>query len=254
MKDDPLRRDLHSELRQIRRGPGEFRLERITTAEAVTDAVGEGSVERAYTTLLDVMVRHGADEEGDVRAYFETCGFNTSGDSLNARLQEYAGRHHVDERTALRRSDRGADRLSYILRDIVNYERPWGNIAIAQRDTTVNATVWVELPSHAMWRRPHVYINGDFQEGREFELHDSETHESLVSGKEEFRNLTFNHADEDEHLFRIAVYWAMPVWPIWQTGAHLEDPSLQVRMVNDRTLSAEVTIWRSVQYLGLSGK
>lgn len=246
-----MRQDLHAELRQIRRGSGEFRLERIAAFEALTNAVGEGSVERAYTTLLDVMVRHGADEEGDIRAYFETCGFDTTGDNLNGRLQEYAGRHHVDERTALRRSDRGAERLSYVLRDIVNYERPWGNIILGQVGDQIVATVWVEMPSHAMWRRPHVYINGVFQEGREFELHDSATHESLVSGQEMFRDLTFNFdAEEDEHLLRIAVHWVMPVWPIWQLGAQLEDPSLHVRMVTDRTLSAEISVWRAQHLAG----
>lgn len=188
-----------------------------------------------------------------MNAYFETCGFDTSGDTLAARLRHYAERHHVDERTALRRSDRGAERLSYILRDIVNHERPWGTIIVVERAGVFRASVGVDIPEHAMWRRPHVYINGRFQEGREFELHDSQTHELLVSGRELFEDLTMEYdPEQDLHLLRVAVYWSMPVWPTWQAGAHLEDPALHVRLANDRTLSAEVTVTRVPPFDGMT--
>ena len=74
MRDDPLRLDLLEDLRLIRLGTGEFSIERLTFAESLTDFLGRGSVEQAFTSLLDYLVQQGTDLEGDVRAYFETCG------------------------------------------------------------------------------------------------------------------------------------------------------------------------------------
>lgn len=51
-------------------------------SEMLTDVVGRGSIERAYGAMLDALVRHGADTESDIRAYFDTSGFQTPGDTL----------------------------------------------------------------------------------------------------------------------------------------------------------------------------
>ena len=70
-------------------------------SEMLTDVVGRGSIERAYGAMLDALVRHGADTESDIRAYFDTSGFQTPGDTLDARLKVYAEEHHVEQRTGL---------------------------------------------------------------------------------------------------------------------------------------------------------
>ena len=243
VKDDPLRQDLLTELRALRKGPGPFGLERISLSEMLTDFVGRGSVEQAHTTLLDVLDRDGKDADGDIRAYFETAGLATSGDNLDERLKNYANAHHVDQRTGLRRSDRGAERLSFILRDEFNYERPWANIVAVQSGKFVMLDVSIEIPEHSKWRRPHVYINGEWQEGREFELHDSDTNPMLVTGHETFTDVELDtDADEDTPLLEVRVVWVMPVGASGQNGAHLVDPRRYAKLVNNRDHSAELSI------------
>ena len=56
MKDDPLRRKIQAELRQLRRAPGMFGMERMATSAMLTDVVGRGSVERAYGALIDALI------------------------------------------------------------------------------------------------------------------------------------------------------------------------------------------------------
>lgn len=243
VRDDALRHDVLTELRTLRRGAGLLGVDRVALSEILVDFVGRGSVEQAYTTLLDVLERDGTDPDGPIRAFFETAGFDTSGENLDERLKAYAIRHHVEQRTGLRRSDHGAEQLSYILRDAFNYDRPWANIAAAQSGRLVALTVAVEIPSHSKWRRPHVYINGVFQEDRQFELHDSDTHPILVTGYEVFRDLELDiTADEDTPLLEVRVVWVMPVWPSWQSGIHLVDPRLYAKLVNNRDHSAELSI------------
>lgn len=243
MQDDPLRADLLAELRTLRRGPGPFGQDRVAQLEMLIDFVGRGSVEQAYTTLLDVLDREGKDPESPIRAYFEAAGYGITGGNLDERLKIYSVTHNVDQRTGLRRSDRGAEQLSFILRDGFMYERPWANLIAVQSGPLVTLSVSVELPEHSKWRRPHVYINGRFQEDRQFELHDSETNPMLVSARELFRDLQLDTSvDDDTSLLEVRVVWVMPVWPSWQNGTHIVDPRLYAKLVNNRDHSAELSV------------
>ncbi|WP_146083731.1 hypothetical protein [Rathayibacter sp. AY1C6] len=249
MKDDALRKDLRDELRLLRRGSGVFGLDRVAPLEVLTEIVGRGSVEQAYTTLLDVLERDGKNLEGDIRAFFETAGLGLEGSNLDERLKAYAALHFEDQRTGLRRSDRGAERLSFILRDEFNYERPWANIIAAQSGGYATVGVTVNMPEYSQWRRPHVYINDAFQEGRVFELHDSTTTPWYVTGHERFPDIPLNtSSDVDTPLLEVKVVWVMPVWPSWQKSTHLCDPRLKVKLVNNRDYSAELSIlWFSAE-------
>jgi len=243
MKDDTLRRELLTELRALRRGSGPLAIERVAFSEMLIDFVGRGSVEQAYTKLLDAHRRDGSDAESDVRAYFETAGLYTPGENLNERLAAYAARHHVEERTGLRRSDRGAERLSFVLRDEFNYERPWANILLVQDGAFAELSVSVHLPSHALWRRPIVYLNDEPQERREYELHDSDVVPGFVVGFERFPRHPLNlDAGEDDPLIEVRVHWMPDVWPTWQSGVQLTDPRLYVKLANNRDYSAELTV------------
>lgn len=185
MRDDVLRKELLEDLLFMRRGPATFDLAKIATAYALVDQVGRGSPEQALAALLEQRDAHASDPESDVIAYFETSGLGGVGKSLEQRLQDYALRHHVTDRTARRHSDSGADRLSNILRAGYLYERPWGTVLIAQRGQFVHSTVKVELPEHSQWRRPYVQINGKHLEGLEFELRNSTaSHKLMVSARE----------------------------------------------------------------------
>ncbi len=220
-------------------------MERTATSEFLTDVVGRGSVERAYGAMIDALVRHGADPEGDIRAYFDTSGFQTDGDTLDQRLKAYADTHHVEQRTGLRRSDRGAEKLSYILRDALTIERPWGNVSVHEAGGFVTARVSVDVLHNSLWRRPHVYINGEFQDDREFELHDSPTSEFFATGREDFAAVPLRQPttpQDDE--YKLHVLWVMPVWPIWMVGTSLSTPRLVSTFVTERESGATITLWR----------
>ncbi|MFC7925158.1 hypothetical protein [Microbacterium laevaniformans] len=240
MKDDPLRKDIESELRGLRTKAGKLDVDRVASAEVLTDVVGRGSTERAFTTLIALLDLYGGEPEGDVRAYFETCGVGIEGDNLNKRLDAYQARHFVDRRTGLRRSDRGAEQLSYILRDQLPNERPWGNIALTEINGVVRVKVWVDVFHGALWRRPHVYINGEFQD-RSFELHDSDNY-LFATAQEVFEEISLGSGRDSDDLFRISVYWVMPVWPVWKVGASVDTTGLYAVLTTERNRGAEVVI------------
>lgn len=240
MQDDPLRIDIESELRALRTKPGPLEVDRIASAEVLTDVVGRGSTARAFTTLMALLDLHGGDPDSDVRAYFETCGHELAGNTLNQRLEAYETRHFVDGRTGLRRSNRGASQLSYILRDQLPYERPWGHIAVTEASGLVRVKVWVDVFHGAEWRRPQVYINGVVQQ-REFALHDS-TNDLFATAGEVFENLSLKTSAPDEAMLAVAVHWAMPVWSAWKVGTSLETPGLYAVLTTERSPGAEVAI------------
>jgi hypothetical protein len=241
VKDDPLRRDLEIELRALRTKPGPLGLERVGDAEVLTDVVGRGSVERAYGILIDMLAQHGSDPEGDVRAYFETCGVDLPGDDLNMRLDAYSERHFVNPRTGLRRSDRGATRLSFILRDALQYERPWGYIHVLEKDRAALVSVSVEVFHNALWRRPRVEINGEHHD-RPFILHDSKTDDLFTRAEERFASIPLRESSDRSSLLEVEVYWVMPVWPIWMIGSLLETPKLYTTLTSERHSGASVQI------------
>lgn len=243
MRDDELRKEIHLELRRIRRGPGAFSKQRIATSDLLIDMVGEGSVEHAYTGMLNFLGSLGVEDESDVRAYFHTCGFELPGDSLNERLLAYHERFHVDERTALRRSDRGAEKLSFVIRDYVKYERPTGFATVIEYEGTVLFELRVDVPHNAMWRRPHVYINDEFQEGHQFELHDLPDDHRFATAKETWRNIPLTPKQDDEKTrYVVRIHWAMPVAPVWFTGAKLNSEGLLTMTVTNRHLGVEISI------------
>lgn len=246
VKDDPDRQALERELRGLRTKQGLLGVERLATAPMLTDIVGNGSTDQAFAALMDMLVQHGQDPDGDVRAYFETCGIDSSRDNLNQRLDDYAALHHVDQRTGLRRSDRGATKLSFILRDGNEFFRPGGNIMLHERDGVIDLAVWVEIPADAQWRRPLVYINGA-RHRRDFELHDHTTMSAFVSAREQFRSIPLDKradTDDPDSLFTAQIRWAMPVWPIWQVGVTLSDPTLHAVLMTERGMRADIRIMR----------
>jgi hypothetical protein len=232
--------DIERELRALRKMPGPLDVDRIASTEVLTDVVGRGSTERAFTTLMALLDLHGGDPDSDVRAYFETCGHELPGHTLNQRLEAYEARHFVDSRTGLRRSNRGATQLSYILRDQLPYERPWGHIAVTERDGLVRAKVWVDVFHGAMWRRPQIYINGEGQQ-RDFELHDS-ANDLFATAEEVFENIPLMTSTRDEALFTVSAHWAMPVWSAWKVGTSLATPGLYSVLTSERHPGAEVEI------------
>jgi hypothetical protein len=243
VKDDPLRREIEAELRVLRTKPIPLSLENIATSYALTDAIGRGSTERALSVLMDALAQHGSEPASDIRAYFETCGIGLGGESLNQRLEAYERAHFVDRRTGLRRSDRGANKLSVILRDAAALDRPWAKLVVTEMDGGVTMGLLLDIPKSAQWRRPHVYINGK-QVEREFELHESKKGDRFLSAKERFDNMPLLAVEPGEDEFEAHVFWIMPIWPVWGISASLRTPGLGSAFITERESGATVTLWR----------
>jgi hypothetical protein len=244
VKDDPLRRELEVELRALRTRPTPLSLEHIATSYALTDAIGRGSTERALSVLMDALAQYGSDPDSDIRAYFETCGIGLEGETLNQRLVAYERIHFVDRRTGLRRSDRGANKLSIILRDASALDRPRAKLAVSEVDGLVTMGLLLDIPRSAQWRRPHVYINGE-QVEREFELHDSKKGNHFLRAAERFDSIPLRAAEEPQgDEFEAHVFWIMPIWPVWGITTNLKTPGLASFFITERESGATATLWR----------
>lgn len=244
MKDDPLRNEIEAELRALRTKPTPLSLEQIAAAYTLTDVVGRGSTDRALSILMDAYTQHGTDPAGDIRAYFETCGIGLEGENLNQRLEAYESTHFVDRRTGLRRSDRGATKLSTILRDGAALDRPWAKLVVSEVNGLVTMGLLLDIPRSAQWRNPHVYING-IQVEREFELYDSARSNRFVSARERFDNIPLRPGDgSEENEFEAHVFWIMPIWPVWGISTNLKTPGLGSSFVTERESGATAALWR----------
>ena len=242
MKDDPLRLQLQRELRELRRGIGAISLDRVVLCEALVRVVGMGSVEQAHATLIEMFTRHASDPEGDIHAFLETSGIGLSGDSLNKRLDAYSASHHVDQRTALRRSDRGASKLATIFRDETLFFRPWGHLTVVQRDDRAFVVVAIHMDPASEYREPAIWINDKRVEHVEFEFEQPSDSTGYVRALQQFDNIALTQ--RGAWLLKINVEWRMGVWPQWVLGARLMDPRLAVKLQTQRNFMTEATlIW-----------
>ncbi|MEC5152440.1 hypothetical protein [Cryobacterium sp. GrIS_2_6] len=240
MKDDPTRLKLRDELRQLRRGNGTLSAERIAISEELVNVIGMGSSEQAYATLVDMLKRYAVEPEGDMRAFLETCGVGLEGYTLNERLDAYAVVHFVDPRTALRRSDRGADKLATIFRDEILFNRPWGNIILYQFGNHVNASVALHIAPLSEYKPPAVWINDEELEGLAFEFKDAGAPTGYLRALEHIDGYELQR--DKQWLYKIDVNWRMPVWPNWVLGAQVADNRLVTKLQTQRNFMTEATI------------
>ena len=249
MKDDPLRQLILDELREVRRGRGVMSMERIAFATNLVEDFGRGSVEQAYTALKDLLDQHGADPESDVRAYFDTAGFGFDDESLDQRLNAYSAEHFVNPRTALRRSDRGAERLSFIIRDSYIGERPWGHFSVVQDGPLILVRLEIAVDSHAKFRRPLLSINdgedygGQNVDESNFDLHETVQNPDRLSAVYRHPPVELiREPDAGIPPFRASAHWQMPVWPTWALVAQLSDTRLHSTLTVSRNNRATISI------------
>lgn len=240
MKDDPLRLQLLKELRLLRRDEGAFVPERVASCEALVRVVGMGSVEQLHGTLHEMFLRYAADPEGDIRAYLETSGVGVDGDSLNKRLDAYAAAHHVDSRTALRRSDRGADKLATLFRDEELFFRPWGHLTMYQFGERVLCTITLNLDPRSEYRPPAVWVNDQLLDTLTFEFGAAHPTTGYVQAVQHIDSFRLDR--EHGWLFKVDVEWRMGVWPQWVLAAQLADPRLVAKIQTQRNYMTEATI------------
>lgn len=243
MNTDPLRRQLLEELRVLRRGLGMHAVPDIAPLEAVTRVVGMGSPDQAFSALVDMLKHHGTDPDGEVRAYLETCGLVSEGDTLEKRLQYYAATHHVDERTARRRSDRGAEALATIFRDETLFFRPWGHLTIYQTGGLVFPIIALHMDPGSEYREPAVWVNDELQDLAFYFAEPSRT-TGYVRGGWHLEPVVLR--PRARWLFRLNVEWRMAVWPQWVLAGQLADNRLVAKIQSQRNFMTEATItWGS---------
>ena len=240
MKDDPLLRKLLKELRALRRGEGALAAHRVALCEVLIRVVGMGSVEQAQATLLEMFKRYSSEPEGDIRAYLETAGLGVDGASLNQRLAAYAQGHHVDERTALRRSDRGALKLATLFRDEELFFRPWGHLTLYQFGENVLTTIALHVDPESEYRAPVIWINDDLIDGLDFDFAKALEPNGYVRAIEHIDDFKL---DRDRRwFFKVDVEWRMPVWPQWVLASQLADNRLAAKIQTQRNFMTEATI------------
>lgn len=248
MNDDPLRKELLVELRALRRSPDPLNLEHLAASPRLVEVVGNGSVEQVHGTLLDVLDQQRYLNASDVVTYFATCGVDTSGTTLDARLTELARARFVDPRTVLRHSNAGAEKLSGILRDMSLLSRPLGKINVVQRGNVVACQILLRLPKHSRYRQPAVYLNGSGEktERLSWELKDDPNDSDWLTAVETLHGLPLHVTNKTNRyipVWSVAVYWLMPVWASWTTAMELSDNRLSTVLGVTRNYRAEVALY-----------
>jgi hypothetical protein len=246
MKDDPLRKQLLGELKALRRSPGSLSVEQIAGSPTLVEVAGNGSVEQAYTTMLDVLEQQKFLEESDVVAYFASCGHGASGTTLESRLNDRAVQLFIDPRTVLRHSNRGAEKLSYIFRDMSVFNRPLGKINLLQKGNELACQIIIRFPKYSQYRKPDVYVDGNKHDGMSWDLVDDPDDESWSTAKETLFDQPLRipvEADRRYAVWSIAVYWVMPVWASWATAMEISDPRLTTVLSITRNYRAELALF-----------
>ena len=244
---DPLRQRLVAELRVLRRGQGAWAV-RVAPLVWLVDAAGLGLVERAVARLEQLRQELGTDPLSDVGAFFwlGDVGITEPEVSLEQRLARYAEVFHCNERTALRRSDRGIAMLAAALRDEAE-RRPFALIWLFQ--SAGSATVVLDCVMEAQSvREPVVSVNGEAAQLPPFVGH----REPGVDGQPQYRaravldDLPVQTAPGPYlPCLAVRVLWDMPVWPVWQLTGWVVDPHYLVRLQTFRQRAAEVSlVWR----------
>ncbi|MFH5230823.1 hypothetical protein [Antrihabitans spumae] len=239
---DPVRDRLLTELRGLRRAPGNPSIERLTDKFELVEALGMGDTDRAWQRLDRLHEQHGTDPETDIGAYFYLAGWNVGRDTLDRRIRDYAAQFHVRDRTALRRGDRGALKLAALIRDEAETARPWGLVTLFQSGNAVDVIVRLMLGFES-WRPATIRVNGNDVSDPQFTIHRNPDvegnyfHQLIVEGVE----LDLN-ASKHSPMATIFIHWPMPVWPTWQTVAYVADPLILVRTRTFRDRGIELRL------------
>ena len=246
MAGDPIQTMILGELRALRRSPDPLTVEQVADLPTLIEVVGNGSVEQAHTTLLDVLDRQQASTESDIVTFFATCGMGAKGLNLEERLVDLSQQLFVDPRTVLRRSDRGAIKLSSILRDMSVLHRPLGKINLIQKGNELACQLIIRFPKHSQYRRPDVYVDAVKREGLAWNLVEDSADSEWVSSTETLTELPLRvspNANPGSAVWSIQVYWLMPVWASWATALELSDPRLTMVLSVTRNYRAELALF-----------
>jgi hypothetical protein len=206
-------------------------IDRLSGQNDLVEALGYGDVERAWARFHRLRDEHGSDPQTDIGAYFYLAGWEIGRDTLDQRIMQYANEFPCNKRTALRRGDRGAVKLATLIRDQAETNRPWGLITLFQSGDKVDFIVRLMM-AYESWRPAEIRINGEDVSNPTFTLHKNPDapggyyHQLIANGVPLDPTVA-----KGSTIASLVVHWPMPVWPMWQTVAHVADPKIVVRTV-----------------------
>ena len=226
MSRDAGRDLIVSELIALRRQSGPYET-RLAASRALISLIGGGNLRYARDHLQKIRRAHADDPDGDVATYFATAGYRTTGDTLDARLRVLAQRHHVSEKTVLRRSDRGAVAIAQLIRHEMRYERPFATLIALQDGDYLRTRVTFSREPGEEHPSPFVYLNGrQLEIGDESEINEL-GHERHLHQLDPIP-LDFD-VEPDEPMLELLVVWVPTTTPLWDIGTHLTNPRLYSR-------------------------
>jgi hypothetical protein len=241
--EDPLVTLLQADLRKIRRLPGDIDAVKLADASDLIDQLGNGSIDQALGQLSYIRERNDDGPDGDVRAYFFTAGFGVGGETLDWRLKRYAADRVVDERTGLRRSDRGIIKISRIIRDGLDYGRPYAHLFGVQNGTYFHTDITFQVLDKSIGRRPHIHINGERIMDFNFGFQEIEPGSPFSKASATLPGTTLDVTVKDgEPLIAVEVIWLTQVAPIWRLSTHFVDDRLTSHLEVYRDGSAEMEV------------
>lgn len=239
---DPVRDRLFAELRAFRKGSGHPTPDRLDDLFDLTEALGEGVIERAFEALQRYYEERGTDPETDIGAYFYLAGWEVGLDSIDQRRTRYAATFHCDISTAWRRAERGLKQLRAVIRDNAERFRPWAIVSVFQSGEKFHPLLDFNL-SYESWRPPVVRVNGEMVDDIDFHLHrdpeDDTRYTSRIIMPEYPLDLNAGFA---QSMATIRVTWAMPAWPVWNAVAWTADPRIVTRLRTFRQRAVEVSL------------
>lgn len=228
MATDPTLDLLVKELLWFRWQPEPFEA-RIPRARVLIDYVGGGNLRATSNELERLRRRYANDPDSPISAYFATSGYQTPGENLTQRLKAYAARRHVVERTALRRSDKGAEALALLLREGLRIDRPWAYIIVGQRETVAQVIVDFVLHPDMEYRAPTAYVGESRTElTARFEAEGPSSNIDYHYNYLPPITLDTN-VDESTPLAEISISWVPQVTPIWEFVSNMADNRLYAR-------------------------
>ncbi len=243
---DPLHGELLRELRMFRRGKGLPNEARIAGLFYLVEALGDGDADQAFAALAQLHTEHGQDPITDIGAYFYLCGWDIGFDSIDERRSRYVEDFYAsDVSTPWRRSARGMDQLTTLIRNRSEHRRPWAFVSIFQSGEKFQPVLDFNL-AHESWRPPRAFID-EVELDLEFHVHPSSTVEGLYN-----RRYVLPEASLDTDvtfagsMASVKVIWQMPIAPLWSLLSWTADPRVMTHMrtFRDRAVEVRLQWWR----------
>jgi len=244
---DELHRDLVRWLRALRRQPGLLAAERLAVSAPLISFIGNGSPVLAWNNLMALRKRYGTDPESDVGAFFYLSGWKIGGDSLEWRRNHYARRFACDDRTALRRADRGAATLATLIREEVNYDRPCGNVITYQDGNTASLLAIYRVRTGETFPVPRLSMDGTRWRLDQLAESSDASMDGFVDRRLKVINIPLVRTREvSDPCVELGLVWTPSIWPYWELVGHCADPRLHWHFTVDRSGMLSVSLnWAS---------